>query len=338
MVILQQRCQIYISSTYMDLAEERQTVIETILHLGQFPMGSEFLKATNGTQFDAISKCIRESDCVILIVGEKYGSIFPDAGVSYVEAEYNYALSNDIPVFVFVKNIPHNDISDDLKRFREKLLTNTTVSFWNDSVELDARVSHTLANFLLDYLQDNRCNGNNIVIENGSNIKINTYDEEDIDSYKENLKKSLGIYTAKENNDILGLMINNLGEIKQFYKLTKNQAENAYKLAKNSSIAGVVLIALAILIALIFNNNQIAIATTIGGTIVEVLAGTSLFVYQKTLKQLNYYYASLHNNERFLSVINIVGKTNIKDELYQKIVESELENLKHYEIKNDKTE
>lgn len=98
------------------------------------------------------------------------------------------------------------------------------------------------------------------------------------------------------------------------------------------------MIVLAVLIALIFNNNQIAMATTIGGVIVEVLAGTSLFVYQKTLNQLNYYYASLHNNERFLSIINIVGKTNIKDELYQKIVESELENLKHYEIRNDKSE
>lgn len=323
----------------MDLIEERKTVIESILHLGQFPMGAEFLKATNATQFDAISKCIKESDCVILVVGEKYGSIYPDEGVSYTEAEYNYALSNGIPVLVFVKNISNDDISDELKKFREKLLTNTTVSFWKDEVELDARVSSALANFLLDYPKNNRFNENNIIIGNGSNVKINTYDdEEDIDAYKENLKNSLGIYTAKENNDILGLMINNLGEIKQFYKLTKSQAENAYKLAKNSSIAGIALIALAVLIALIFNNNQIAMATTVGGVIVEVLAGTSLFVYQKTLKQLNYYYASLHNNERFLSIINIVGKTNIKDELYQKIVESELENLKHYEIRNDKQE
>lgn len=323
----------------MDLIEERKIVIESVLHLGQFPMGAEFLKATNVKQFDAISKCIKESDCVILVVGEKYGSIYPDEGVSYTEAEYNYALTNGIPILVFIKNIATNDVSDNLKKFREKLLTNTTVSFWNDEAELDARVSSALAKFLLDYSQDNKFNGNNIVIGNGSNVKINTYDdEEDIDSYKENLKNSLGIYTAKENNDILGLMINNLGEIKQFYKLTKSQAENAYKLAKNSSIAGIVLIAVAVLIALIFNNNQIAVATTIGGVIVEVLAGTSLFVYQKTLKQLNYYYASLHNNERFLSIINIVGKTNIKDELYQKIVESELENLKHYEIRNEKSE
>lgn len=323
----------------MDLVEERKTVMESVLHLGQFPMGAEFLKATNTTQFDAISKCIKESDCVILIVGERYGSIYLDEGVSYTEAEYNYAVSNGIPVLVFVKNISHNDISDDLKKFREKLLTNTIVSFWNDEPELYARVSSALANFLLECPLDNKLNTNNIIIGQGSTVKINTNDdEEDIDAYKKDLKNSLGIYTAKENNDILGLMINNLGEIKQFYKLTKNQAENAYKLAKNSSIAGIALIVVAIFIALIFNNNQIAMATTAGGVIVEVLAGTSLFVYQKTLKQLNYYYASLHNNERFLSIINIVGKTNIKDELYQKIVESELDNLKNYEIRNDKPE
>ena len=205
---------------------------------------------------------------------------------------------------------------------------------WNDIGELKVKVSSALGKFLLD-LQQNELKENNIYVGNGSHVRIsNVSDRDDIDSYKESLKNSLGIYATKENNDILGLMIDNLGEIRQFYKLTKNQAENAYILAKNSSIAGIVLIVVAILIALIFDNNQIAIATTLGGVIVEVVAGTSLFVYQKTLKQLNYYYASLHNNERFLSIINIVGKTNIKDELYQKIVESELDNLKHYEIQN----
>lgn len=142
----------------MDLIEERKIVIESVLHLGQFPMGAEFLKATNVTQFDAISKCIKESDCVILVVGEKYGSIYPDEGVSYTEAEYNYALTNGIPVLVFIKNIDANDVSDNLKKFRQKLLTNTTVSFWNDEAELDARVSSALAKFLLDYLQDKKFN------------------------------------------------------------------------------------------------------------------------------------------------------------------------------------
>lgn len=330
---MKQKCQIYISSTYTDLIEERQAVINAILGLGQFPMGSEFINASEGTLFDEIGKCINESDCIILIVGDKYGSIY-DNGISYIEAEYNYALSNNIPILIFIKNISEKDISEKLKNFRNRLLSNAVVSSWNDIVELKTEVSTALGKFLLNF-QQNKLNEKNIYIGRGSNVHIsNNTERDDTDSYKENLKKSLGVYTAKENNDILALMINNLSEIKQFYKLTKAQAENAYILAKNSSIAGIVLIVVAILIALIFNNNQIAMATTIGGVIIEVLAGTSLFVYQKTLKQLNYYYASLHNNERFLSIINIVGKTNIKDELYKKIVESELENLKHYEIKN----
>lgn len=332
---MQQRSQIFISSTYNDLANERKIIINTVLRLGQIPMASEFLNATSATPFNALSKCIKESACVILVVGERYGSIYPEEGVSYVEAEYNFALSNGIPVLTFVKALSHNDISHELRRFRDKVIANTTVALWKDEAELEARVSSALSHFLLKKLQDKNCSGENTVIGEDSNEKNNYDDEGNIDAYKENLRNSLGIYTAKENNDILELMINNLGEIKQFYKLTKDQAENAYKLAKNSSIAGIALIIVAVLIALIFKNNQIAMATTIGGVIVEVLAGTSLFVYKKTLTQLNYYYASLHNNERFLSIINIVGKTNIKDELYQKIVESELENLKHYEIRND---
>ena len=167
---------------------------------------------------------------------------------------------------------------------------------------------------------------------------MDIYQKELEQKWTEELKNTLGIYTSGENSDIIGLMADNLNEIRQFYKLTKEQAINSYKLAKNSSIAGIFLIIIAILVAIIFDNNQIAVATTAGGIIVEVLAGTSLFVYQKTLKQLNYYYSSLHNNERFLSLINIVGKTNIKDELYSKIVESELDNLKKYEIRNDKTQ
>lgn len=330
---MKQRCQIYISSTYSDLIEERQAVIRAILNLGQFPMGTEFFNASNSTTFEMISKSINESDCVILIIGEKYGSIYDVEGISFVEAEYNYALSNNIPVLVFVKNISKQDIPINLKKFRERLFSHIVI-LWNDIGELRIEVSKALVKFLLD-LQQNELKENNIHIGNGSHVRIsNVSDRDDIDLYKESLKNSLGIYATKENNDILGLMIDNLGEIRQFYKLTKNQAENAYILAKNSSIAGIMLIVAAIIIALIFDNNQMAIAITLGGTIVEVVAGTSLLVYQKTLKQLNYYYASLHNNERFLSIINIVGKTNIKDELYQKIVESELDNLKHYEIQN----
>lgn len=334
---MQSKYQIYICSTYGDLIEERKVVYEVILSLNQFPIGYEYFNASNSTPFEVAKKTIDKSDCMIVLLGEKYGSIDTE-GVSYVEAEYNYALSKKLSILVFVKDIPYENASPELQRFRSRVLSNKLVVVWKDIDELKFKVSNSLYKTLINTQNDNISHSNhsshfNSIIEE----KEREYNEK-IDSFQEELKSTLGMYTSIENNDIIGLMINNLNEIRQFYKLTKEQAINAYKLAKNSSIAGICLIIIAILVAVIYNNNQIALATTAGGIIIEVLAGTSLFVYEKTLKQLNYYYASLHNNERFLSLINIVSKTNTKDELYSKIVESELDNLKQYEIKNDKTQ
>lgn len=273
-----------------------------------------------------------------MIIGTKYG-ISDTEGVSYVEAEYNYAISKNKPVLPFIFYIDDNDDAVPMQKsmhdFRKRILDRQLVSFWTSIDDLKMQVLFSLTSLLQkgNDKQEENCNNNS----NSEKSNNTTYQSEE-NSYKEELKSTLGIYTSKENSDIIGLMADNLNEIRQFYKLTKEQAVNAYKLAKNSSVAGIFLIVIAILVAIIFDNNQIAVATTAGGIIVEVLAGTSLFVYQKTLKQLNYYYSSLHNNERFLSLINIVGKTNIKDELYYKIVESELDNLKKYEIKNDNTQ
>ena len=64
----------------------------------------------------------------------------------------------------------------------------------------------------------------------------------------------------------------------------------------------------------------------IGAAIVEVIAGTSLIVYKKSLEQLNHYYNSLHNNERFLSIVNIVSKVSPErqDEMYFEIIRSQI--------------
>lgn len=69
----------------------------------------------------------------------------------------------------------------------------------------------------------------------------------------------------------------------------------------------------------------------IGGAIVEVIAGTSLVVYKKSLEQLNQYYDSLHNNERFLSLVNLVDKlsNDKKDETYINIINNQLDLLKN---------
>lgn len=59
----------------------------------------------NEEQWVTIKECIDCSDYYILIVGNRYGTII-DSGeyedLSYTEKEFQYALSQNVPVFAFV--------------------------------------------------------------------------------------------------------------------------------------------------------------------------------------------------------------------------------------------
>ena len=88
---MDKKLQIFISSTYTDLIEERQAVVETILQCGHIPAGMELFSANNKKQFDVIKKWIRNSDLVILILGGKYGSLEQERNKSYIQLEYEYA-------------------------------------------------------------------------------------------------------------------------------------------------------------------------------------------------------------------------------------------------------
>lgn len=98
---MNKKLQVFVSSTYTDLIEERQVAVEAILDAGHIPAGMELFKAGK-SQMKTIRKWINESDVYMLILGGRYGSIEEDSGLSYTELEYKYALSKNMPVFAIV--------------------------------------------------------------------------------------------------------------------------------------------------------------------------------------------------------------------------------------------
>lgn len=99
---MNKKIQVFISSTYTDLIEERQAAVEAILDAGHIPAGMELFKAGNESQLKTIYKWIDESDVYMLILGGRYGTVEPKSEKSYTQLEYEYALSKDIPVFAVV--------------------------------------------------------------------------------------------------------------------------------------------------------------------------------------------------------------------------------------------
>ena len=98
---MEKKYQVFVSSTYQDLIEERQKVIEALLGKNCFPVGMEYFPAANEDQFTVIKKLIDRCDYYILIIGGRYGSIEPKSGKSYTQLEFEYAISRGIPVASF---------------------------------------------------------------------------------------------------------------------------------------------------------------------------------------------------------------------------------------------
>lgn len=77
--------QIFVSSTYADLVDERRSVIESVLNLGHIPVGMEAFQASDDTLWDYIKRRIDDSDYYVLIVAERYGLELK--GKSYTQME-----------------------------------------------------------------------------------------------------------------------------------------------------------------------------------------------------------------------------------------------------------
>lgn len=96
------KLQVFVSSTYVDLIEERQKAVEGILRAGHIPAGMELFTGANKSQWNIIEEWIKESDILMLIFGGKYGSVETESGKSYTQLEYEFALEQGIPVFAIV--------------------------------------------------------------------------------------------------------------------------------------------------------------------------------------------------------------------------------------------
>lgn len=317
--------QIFVSSTYSDLVDIRNIAYQAILDMGQVPVGYHDIAANSNIQ-ETINPLIDNSEIFILIVGENYGSI-SSSGNSYVEEEYNFAISKGKPILCFIRSDNKKNDNSKFQMFVAKLLSKHFVSLWNNADDFKMKLTTSIYNLIAQ-------NPPNTYWKKYSSRRTNG--ETEIDKYFNDIVDAIGL-DNKDNDDILGLMALNLRELKEFYTLTKKQAIRSFSLSVGMCILGFLLIMIATTIAVLWKENQIAFITGIGGAIVEVIAGTALFVYKKSLEQLNFYYLSLHDNERFMSLINISSKTNKKDELYSEIVISELSRLKG-EFDNSKQE
>src|SRR6202161_3095849 len=74
---------VFLCSTFDDLEQEREAVLDAILRVQQRHNAMEFFGARPGRPLDVCLEEVRRSDLLVVIVGEKYGSLPPGMGISF---------------------------------------------------------------------------------------------------------------------------------------------------------------------------------------------------------------------------------------------------------------
>ncbi len=146
--------QVFVSSTYEDLKEERFAVMNALIEKSCIPVGMEYFPASNLEQFEYIKKLIDEVDYYVLIVAGKYGSIEKNSKKSYTQLEYEYAKSKNVPVASFV--IQNIDVlasakvekttkkRKQLERFKQLVMANKMCKTWSNKDELARYVQNAV--------------------------------------------------------------------------------------------------------------------------------------------------------------------------------------------------
>lgn len=159
-VSMDKRYQVFVSSTYADLREERQRVIQALMEMDCIPSGMELFPAADEEQWEFIKRVIDDCDYYLLIIGGRYGSTTPE-GISYTEKEYDYAIEKGIKVVALLhahpEAIPMGKSEMDpesrgrLSAFRDGVAKNRLVKFWKTADELPGLVALSLSKTIKMY-------------------------------------------------------------------------------------------------------------------------------------------------------------------------------------------
>jgi hypothetical protein len=150
--VMSKKYQVFISSTFQDLIEQRDQAIQAVLDMGHIPIGMEMFSAANDEQWAIISRQIEDSDYYVLVVAHRYGSM-DSSGVSYTEKEFDYAVSLGVPILAFIieENAPWPAAQSEsdpvirvkLSDFKSKVKTRL-IQFWQSKDELHGKISISL--------------------------------------------------------------------------------------------------------------------------------------------------------------------------------------------------
>ncbi|HLP64745.1 DUF4062 domain-containing protein [Flavobacterium sp.] len=144
---LYKRYQVFISSTFKDLKEERDQIRKALVKGNYIIEGMEIFPASNKKQWSVITERIDKTDIYVLVIGDRYGTITdnghelePDLvtegeSISFTHLEFRYAKKIGLPVLAFIKT--EREENKEVDQFiHEVQNSDLTTAYWDGSLDL----------------------------------------------------------------------------------------------------------------------------------------------------------------------------------------------------------
>jgi hypothetical protein len=140
---------VFVCGTYSDLSAERGAVLDALQQLQVMHQSMEFFGARPERPIETCLGEVRRSQLLVVIVGQRYGSLVPGLGISYSEAEYEEAVRLSIPCLIYLQDAVSitSENADDaskalmLERWKRTLRERHTYAEFKQASQLALRVA-----------------------------------------------------------------------------------------------------------------------------------------------------------------------------------------------------
>lgn len=119
------------------------------------------------------------------------------------------------------------------------------------------------------------------------------------------IKEFSDLLSKNEQVDIIKIMYENVGEMREYYVISKQQANKSFISALFICFTGVAIYIIGIF-SYIFLGKDINIISVISGTVVEIISGLFFWLYKNTIKQLEIYHKRLELTEKYLIAYHMI--------------------------------
>jgi hypothetical protein len=178
---------VFVCSTFSDLSEERDGVLDAIRRLKLQHESMEFFGARTSQPIETCLAQVQASDVLVVIVGLRYGSIVTELGISYSEAEYEEGFRLKKPCLVYMRDEDEPILAKHVERDPEKL---KLLERWKQTLQS----RHTVAGFRA---------GPRLAVQVASDLARTIQDIEEVARARETARTAGGTSLLSEVRDVI---------------------------------------------------------------------------------------------------------------------------------------